>query len=117
ALQAGLAGIQEYDAGLAKQLLEALEERPRFTVWGVRDRHRLPWRVPTVAITMEDRTAEQIAEHLAARQIYVWSGNMYALGLTERLNLEHRGGFLRIGLVHYNTAEEIEHLLAALDEL
>jgi len=47
----------------------------------------------------------------------VWNGNMYALGLTERLNLEHRGGFLRIGLVHYNTIEEIDQLFAALDAL
>jgi cysteine desulfurase family protein (TIGR01976 family) len=117
ALHAGMAAIQEYEAGLANQILSGLEERPRFKVWGIRDRHRLAARVPTVAITMEDRTTEQIAHHLAARQIYVWNGNMYALGLTERLKLEHRGGFLRIGLVHYNTFEEIDRLLAALDEL
>jgi selenocysteine lyase/cysteine desulfurase len=116
-LHAGMAAIQEYEAGLANQMLDGLAERPRFKVWGVRDRHRLAWRVPTIAITMEDRTAEQLAQHLAARQIYVWNGNMYALGLTERLNLEHRGGFLRIGLMHYNTFEEIEQLFAALDAL
>lgn len=116
-LHAALAAIQEYEAGLANQLLEALAERPRFKVWGIRDRHRLAWRVPTIAITAEDQTPEPIAKHLAARRIYVWCGNMYALGLTERLNLEHRGGFLRIGLVHYNTFEEIDCLLAALDEL
>jgi selenocysteine lyase/cysteine desulfurase len=63
-----------------------------------------------------DRPAEQLAKHLAARHIHVWSGNMYALGLTERLRLEDRGGVLRIGLVHYNTAAEIDRLLAALDE-
>jgi cysteine desulfurase family protein (TIGR01976 family) len=116
-LHAGMVAIQEYEAALANQVLNGLAERPRFKVWGIRDRHRLAARVPTIAITMEDRTPEQIAQHLAARQIYVWNGNMYALGLTERLNLEHRGGFLRIGLVHYNTFEEIECLLAALDEL
>jgi len=117
ALHAGMAAIQEHEAGLSNQLLEALEERPRFKVWGVRDRHRLPQRAPTIAITMEERTPQRLAEHLAARQIYVWNGNMYAMGLTERLNLEHRGGFLRIGLVHTNTFEEIERLLTALDEL
>ncbi|HLJ97599.1 MAG TPA: cysteine desulfurase-like protein [Gemmataceae bacterium] len=116
-LHAGLAAIQEYEAGLSNQLLEGLEERPRFTVWGMRDRHRLAQRTPTIALTMDEQRAEQIAQHLAARQIYVWSGNMYALGLTERLHLEHRGGFVRIGLVHYNTFEEVDALLAALDEL
>jgi cysteine desulfurase family protein (TIGR01976 family) len=116
-LHAGLAAVQEYEAGLSNRLLEALEERPRFKVWGIRDRHRLAQRVPTIAITMEKRTALEIARHLASRQIYVWNGNMYAIGLTESLNLEHRGGFLRIGLVHYNTFEEIDCLLTALDEL
>jgi selenocysteine lyase/cysteine desulfurase len=46
----------------------------------------------------------------------VWSGNLYALELTRRLGLEGRGGFLRLGLVHYNTAEEVDRLLKALDE-
>ena len=42
---------------------------------------------------------------------------MYALELTERLGLEHSGGVLRLGLVHYNIVEEIDRLLNALDEL
>jgi selenocysteine lyase/cysteine desulfurase len=58
-----------------------------------------------------------MAEELARRQIQVWSGNMYALELTERLGLEPGGGVLRIGCAHYNTVEEIDRLLRALDEL
>jgi cysteine desulfurase family protein (TIGR01976 family) len=116
-LRAGMAAIQAYEADLSLRLLKALAERPRFQVWGITDPHRLAWRVPTVAITHADRPAPELAEHLAARQIYVWHGNLYALSLTERLGLEQRGGMLRLGLVHYNTAEEIERLLAALDEL
>ena len=42
---------------------------------------------------------------------------MYALELTERLGLEERGGLLRLGLVHYNTFDEIDRLLQALDVL
>jgi cysteine desulfurase family protein (TIGR01976 family) len=115
-LRAGMAAIQAYEAGLGKRLLKALAERPRFEVWGITDPHRLADRVPTVAITLPDRPASELAEHLAARQIYVWHGNMYALALTERLGLKQRGGLLRLGLVHYNTAEEIDRLVAALDE-
>jgi selenocysteine lyase/cysteine desulfurase len=66
---------------------------------------------------MSDRPAERIAEHLAARHIYAWHGNLYALSLAERLGLEGHGGFLRLGLVHYNTAAEVDRLVAALDEL
>jgi len=42
---------------------------------------------------------------------------MYALELTERLNCESRGGVARLGVVHYNTAKEIDRLLQALNEL
>ena len=36
------------------------------------------------------------------------------MNLTERLDVEKQGGFLRIGLVHYNTTEEVDRLLSAL---
>ena len=52
----------------------------------------------------------------ANRDIYAWNGNFYALELTERLALEQHGGLLRLGLVHYNTADEVDRLLVALDE-
>ncbi len=116
-LRAAMTAIQAYELGLSKRLLGALAERPRFKVWGIADPQRLSRRVPTISITLPDRPAEELAGHLAARGIYAWHGNMYALSLTERLGLEERGGLLRLGLVHYNTAEEIDRLVAALDEL
>lgn len=109
--------IQDYERSLTIRLLDGLMSRPRFRVWGVTSREQLAWRVPTISITAVDRTPLQIAEHLAAREIYTWNGNMYALELTERLGLEERGGFLRLGLVHYNTFEEVDRVLLALDEL
>jgi cysteine desulfurase family protein (TIGR01976 family) len=115
-LRAAMNAIREYERGLSRRLLEALAERPRFRVWGVTDRQRLAERVPTIALTAADRTAEQLAAHLAGRHVYAWSGNMYAPGLTERLGLEKQGGLLRLGLVHYNTPEEIDRLVQALDE-
>jgi cysteine desulfurase family protein (TIGR01976 family) len=117
AVHAGLAAIQAYEAGLAARLLGALGGRPRFMVWGITDAARLSWRVPTVAVTLAGHAPDALAEELARRDIYVWSGNMYALELTERLGVEGRGGLLRLGLVHYNTAEEVDRLVAALDEL
>ena len=78
---------------------------------------RLHERVPTVSITLANQTPDDMARNLARRQIYAWNGNMYALHLTEKLGLEERGGFLRLGIVHYNTAEEVDRLIAALDEL
>ena len=70
-----------------------------------------------MAVTAADRTPDEMARHLAGRDVYAWGGNMYALELTERLGLEERGGVLRLGLVHYNTLEEVERVLEALDAL
>jgi selenocysteine lyase/cysteine desulfurase len=116
-LHANLAAIQSYETGLARQLLAGLAERPRFKVWGITQPDRLAQRVPTISITDATLTPLQLAEHLARHEIYVWNGNLYALSLSERLGLEERGGFLRIGLVHYNTADEVERLLRILDSV
>jgi cysteine desulfurase family protein (TIGR01976 family) len=109
--------IQEYERVLADRLLDGLAARPRFRVWGITRPEQRSERVPTVSITAVDRTPQQIADHLASREIYTWNGNMYALELTERLGVEEHGGLLRLGLVHYNTVEEIDRLLQALDQL
>lgn len=116
-IRSGMTAIQTYEATLADRLLQALADRPRFKVWGITDRRRLAQRVPTIAITLADRQAGAVAEHLAARQIFVWSGDMYAVDLIARLGLAEQGGILRIGLVHYNTSDEIDRLIKALDEL
>jgi cysteine desulfurase family protein (TIGR01976 family) len=116
-LRTALTAIQAYEAELSRRLLRGLAERPRFKVWGITDLERVSARVPTVSVTMKERSAADIATHLAGRRIQVWNGNMYALELTERLDLEESGGLLRIGMVHYNTADEVDRLLAALDEL
>jgi selenocysteine lyase/cysteine desulfurase len=57
-----------------------------------------------------------VATHLANQGIFVWHGNYYALSLTEQLGLEP-GGMVRVGFLHYNTAEEVDRLLRALAEL
>jgi cysteine desulfurase family protein (TIGR01976 family) len=116
-LARAFAVIEDYERKLAERLLDGLASRPRFRVWGITPRERLRDRAPTVSITAADHTPQQIAEHLAKREIYAWNGNMYALELTERLGLEERGGILRLGLVHYNTVEEIDAVLQALDDL
>jgi cysteine desulfurase family protein (TIGR01976 family) len=106
--------IRSYEQSLSKRLLEGLQQQARFEIWGIGDLDRLHERVPTIAVGLPGHTAAQLAGHLAARSIYAWNGNMYALNLSERLGLEERGGFLRLGAVHYNTTAEIDETLEAL---
>ena len=115
-LRQAMADIKSYEQTLSKHLLAGLAERPRFRVLGVRDLTRLNERVTTVSITAKDVSPQKMAEHLASKEIYSWAGNSYALEVSEQLGLEPRG-FLRLGLVHYNTAGETDALLKALDGL
>jgi cysteine desulfurase family protein (TIGR01976 family) len=109
--------IRTHESNLVRRLLDGLAARPRFRVWGVTKTADLHRRAPTVAVTAADRTPAEMAAHLAAREIYAWNGNMYAVELMERLGLQDEGGVLRLGLVHYNTPEEVDRTLAALDNV
>jgi selenocysteine lyase/cysteine desulfurase len=73
--------------------------------------------VPTVGVRLANHSPLECAKFLGDRGIFTWDGNYYALNLTERLGVEKEGGLLRIGLVHYNTHEEVARLLASLREL
>ncbi|HLW66729.1 MAG TPA: cysteine desulfurase-like protein [Gemmataceae bacterium] len=110
------ARINEYESALGKYLVGGLPEIPSIRVLGITVPKRLAERVPTVSIVHRRHPARKVAEHLAERGIFVWHGNFYALSLSETLGLEP-DGMVRIGLLHYNTQEEIDRLLLALREL
>jgi cysteine desulfurase family protein (TIGR01976 family) len=69
-------------------------------------------RVPTFAVTHERVGPEEAATRLGERGLAVWHGNYYAVEIMKRLALP--AGALRIGIVHYNTAGEVDRLLEAL---
>jgi hypothetical protein len=79
--------------------------------------NRLAERVPTFAFTLKGFILRQVAEKLRKRDFYVWDGILYAFSVTESLGLEESGGIVRVGLVHYNTVEEIVKFGEALGEI
>jgi selenocysteine lyase/cysteine desulfurase len=66
---------------------------------------------------MDGLSPDEIAQRLAEANIFSWNGNFYALAVTERLGLEGKGGLLRVGLAHYNTATEVDVLLGVLGDM
>ena len=117
AILAAYGAIRSYEQQLFEQLVPAILEIPGLTFYGITERERLQQRVPTIAVRMAGRLPREMAAYLGERGIFTWDGNYYALNLSERLGVETKGGMLRIGLVHYNTVEEVHRLLAALREL
>jgi cysteine desulfurase family protein (TIGR01976 family) len=115
-LVAAMDAIAAYERELCARLLDGLRSVKGVKVWGITDPARLAWRVPTVSFTREGWSPRRIAERLAARDIYVWAGNFYALAIMERLALQAGGGMLRAGLAHYNTRAEVDRFLEVMAE-
>ncbi len=116
ALLAAYRATRQYETALLGRLIEGLLAIPKVRFFGIRDPKRFHERCSTISIRIGEHNPTEIAKFLGDRGIFTWDGNYYALNLSERLGVEQQGGFLRIGLVHYNTAEEVDRLLIALRE-
>ena len=116
ALRAAYGATVPYERTLLTRLLDGLQRIPGVKVYGISDPKRFQERCSTISLRMGDHHPTEIAKFLGDRGLFTWDGNFYAMNLSERLGVESKGGVLRIGLVHYNTVEEVDRLLEALDE-
>src|SRR5205807_3649390 len=108
ALLAAFTAIQKHERVLVTRLISGLLPIPGLKFYGISNSEHFDHRVPTVGIRIDGHSPRQLAEYLAEQGIFTWDGNYYALNLTERLGVEKDGGLLRIGLVHYNTPDEVD---------
>ena len=108
--------IVKYEQSLTVRLLIGLSEIPGINLHGIRDVDRVAERVPTVSLTVDGRTPDDLATALAGEGIFVWSGNHYAQPFTEAAGLEPHGT-MRIGALHYNTTDEIDQVVRAIHRL
>jgi len=116
ALQAAYRATHPYETGLLTRLIAGLQTIPGIRIFGITDEKRFDERCATLSFRLGDHHPTEIAAFLGERGIFTWDGNFYALNLSERLGVEQHGGVLRVGFVHYNTAEEVDRLLTALCE-
>ena len=106
----GWDAIVAWERELGERFLDGLPDAYR--LYGL---STMDGRTPTFALTHPERSPDELAEELGRRDIAAWPGNYYALEIMERLGLVD--GCLRVGIVHYNTAEEVDRLLATLAEV
>jgi cysteine desulfurase family protein (TIGR01976 family) len=102
--------VIEHERELGQRFLDGLPE-----AWHVHGPPSVEGRVPTFAITTSTLTPQEASARLGERGFAVWDGNYYAVEIMRRLGLAD--GALRIGIVHYNTEDEVARLLAALDQI
>ncbi|MBA2570783.1 MAG: aminotransferase class V-fold PLP-dependent enzyme, partial [Chloroflexi bacterium] len=115
-LRAAMLASRAYERSLLPPLIDGLVSRG-IDVRGITDADRFDERCPTVSFTMAGQQPDAVAAALGERGISVWHGDFYAYELIRALDLADAGGLVRVGLVHYNTDEEVDRLLEALDEI
>jgi cysteine desulfurase family protein (TIGR01976 family) len=108
--------IAEQEEALAARLLDYLRGKRGVRVLG-HDRPDRALRVPTVSFTVEGHDPAAVAAHVDGAHIGIRYGDFYARRLIEALGLGERNGVVRVSMVHYNTVNEIDALIARFDEL
>jgi cysteine desulfurase family protein (TIGR01976 family) len=106
----GWESIAEHERALGQRFLDGLPDR-----WRLHGVPTMDGRVPTFAITHDAVGPADAAARLGDRGFAVWHGNYYAVEVMKRLGLDD--GAVRVGIVHYNTADEVDRLLTELRDL
>jgi cysteine desulfurase family protein (TIGR01976 family) len=105
----GFETIAPYERELGERFLAGISDA--VTVYGLQG---MEGRVPTFLVNVEGAPAAEVAAALAQQQIGVWAhDSWYSLNLYKRLGYEKDA--IRIGFIHYNTADEVDRLLAGLE--
>lgn len=107
--------ISEYEHQLVENLYNGLKRINGIAIYGpplVKDKH-----TPTVSFLMDGKKPADVCKYLAEKAICTWDGHYYAIRAIEVLGLLEHGGLTRIGMSMYNTEEEVDRLLDALDTL
>jgi cysteine desulfurase family protein (TIGR01976 family) len=117
AILAAHEAIHQHERKMTEKIIGGLLAIPHLKLYGISDPSRFDHRCATFVVRIEGHTPLELATKLGERGFFTWDGNYYALNLTEQLGVESSGGFLRIGLVHYNTMEEVERLLGTLRQI
>ncbi len=116
-LQRAMRSTSSYERQLSERLVGGLLSIPKVEFFGIREPERFADRTPTVSIRVEGVSSRDVAERLGRQGFFVWDGNYYALNLSERLGVEETGGMVRIGCAHYNTLDELDRLLNAVESI
>ena len=115
ALERAFEAIRRQEDALTAHLLGWLATRGDCTVVGPAD-DADGQRVPTIAFKVAGRDSGDVARAVEERRIAIRFGDFHSRRLIEHLDLAGDGGVVRVSMVHYNTLDEVERLIEALEE-
>lgn len=115
-MQAAFDAFEQHEDALAERLLGFLAGKPGVKLIGPAST-RGGQRVPTISFVADGQHSETIVRQVDPHGIGIRFGDFYARRLIDKLGLREQGGVVRVSIAHYNTAEEIDRLIAVLDPL
>jgi selenocysteine lyase/cysteine desulfurase len=104
-----MTAVTRYEGELFAALTAGLRSMPHVQVLGAPIRS-----TPTVSFTVPRMRPRQVAAELARRGVCAWDGDFYARELFDAIGVNDSGGAVRLGLLHYNTTEEVDRILDAV---
>jgi cysteine desulfurase family protein (TIGR01976 family) len=116
-INAGKAAMQRHEQDLTSRLTAGLSALRGVRIHGLTGANEMVDRVSTISLSVEGHSPDALAAALGDQNIFVWGGHNYALEVIDRLGISREEGVLRIGPVHYNTFEEIDIVVSALDRI
>ncbi len=108
--------FSDHEEELANPILEYISSRNDFNLFG-KNKIINKNRAPTISFTVKNRTSKEISEILVKNQIATRNDNFYAWRCLEHLNIDKDDGVVRLSLTHYNSKEEVDKLIKALQEI
>jgi selenocysteine lyase/cysteine desulfurase len=106
--------IEEHEAALAGIFRTALRDIPGVKLYAAPDGVR---KTPTLAFTVQGRAPEEVCLRMLEHGFFIAAGDFYASTLAEKIGIVDNGGFIRAGLAPYNTEEEVERFVEALERI
>ncbi len=111
-LTSAMKAVEEQEAALAENFRIALRDIPGVKLYAAPDGVR---KTPTLAFTVQGKAPEEVCLQMLEHGFFMAAGDFYASTLAEKLGIGDSGGFIRAGLAPYNTEEEVEKFVEALE--
>jgi cysteine desulfurase family protein (TIGR01976 family) len=113
-LTSAMGAVEEYEADLAAKFRSGLGDLPGVKLYAAPDGIR---KTPTIAFRVEGHSPDEVCARMLEHGFFIAAGDFYASTLAEKLGILDSGAFVRAGLAPYNTQEEVDEFVTALEGL
>ena len=107
--------MARHEEDIGERLLSWLRARNDVRIVGRREADRAV-RVPTISFKVAGRDSAELVRAVDPHKIGIRYGDFHSRRLVERLGMAEGNGVVRVSMVHYNTLEEVDRLVKALDQ-